>query len=101
MRFPRFLALLLVLRWPLAMLLAADPPAVVIATYNVENYLGEEAVAAETGAHHGRPKAEKSIDAVVQVIKDINPDILAVCENGRAGAVRGFQEAARERRPGL
>ncbi|MEP6671742.1 MAG: endonuclease/exonuclease/phosphatase family protein [Chthoniobacter sp.] len=91
MRLPRFFALLLAFRLPLGALMAANPPAVVIATYNVENYLGEEAVAAETGGRRSRPKAEKAIDAVVQVIKDINPDILGVCEMGEPERFEDFK----------
>jgi endonuclease/exonuclease/phosphatase family metal-dependent hydrolase len=64
----------------------------VIATFNVENYLGEEVVAAETGARRSRPKAEKAIDAVVQVIKDINPDILGVCEMGEPERFEDFKK---------
>jgi endonuclease/exonuclease/phosphatase family metal-dependent hydrolase len=92
MRFPRLFALLLAVRLPLAALGAAEPPSVVIATYNVENYLGEESVAAATGARRSKPKSEKAIDAVVQVIKDINPDILGVCEMGEPERFEDFKK---------
>jgi endonuclease/exonuclease/phosphatase family metal-dependent hydrolase len=92
MRFPRLFALLLAVRLPLTTLHAADAQPVVIATYNVENYLGEEAVAAETGARKSRPKSTKSIEAVVQVIKDINPDILGICEMGEPERFEDFKK---------
>jgi endonuclease/exonuclease/phosphatase family metal-dependent hydrolase len=91
MRFPRLLALLLALRLPLAALAAAEPQAVVIATYNVENYLGEQA-ASTAGSRRARPKSEKSMEAVVQVIKDINPDILGVCEMGEPERFEDFKK---------
>jgi len=91
MRFSQLPALLLAFRLPLVGMAAAPSP-VVIATYNVENYLGEEAVAAATGARRARPKAEKAIDAVVQVVKDINPDILAVCEMGEPERFEDFKK---------
>src|SRR5258708_4438788 len=89
MRFPRLLVLLLVFRLPWAA--AAGPQDVVIATYNVENYLGEES-AAEAGAHRGKPKSEKAMAAVVQVIKDINLDILGVCEMGEPERFEDFKK---------
>lgn len=92
MRFPRVLALLLlVLRLPVAALSGAEPQPVVIATYNVENYLGEEAVAAETGSRKAKAKSDKEIDAVVRVVKDIHPDILGVCEMGEPERFEDFK----------
>src|SRR4051812_25346314 len=82
MRSPMLLALLLALRLACTGSMAADSAGVVIATYNVENFIGAEAVAAETGGRRSKPKSEKAIDAVVQIIKDINPDILGICEMG-------------------
>lgn len=96
MRVPRLFALLLALRLPLAALGAAEPQQVVIATYNVENYLGEEAVAAETGSRKAKPKSEKEIDAVVRVIKDINPDILGICEMGESERFEDFKKRLAE-----
>ena len=83
------MALVMVLWLP--SLVAAEPQAVVIATYNVENYLGEEP-AAEDSPRRGKPKSEKAIDAVVQVIKDISPDILAVCEMGEPERFEDFKK---------
>jgi endonuclease/exonuclease/phosphatase family metal-dependent hydrolase len=61
----------------------ADPGEVVIATYNIENYLGEEAEN-NPAPRHAKPKSEKEIAAVTRVIKDMNADILGVCEMGSA-----------------
>ncbi len=54
---------------------------VVIASYNVENYLGEESPE-QAGHRRARAKSAKAIAAVVRVVKDIHPDILGVCEMG-------------------
>lgn len=64
----------------------------VIATYNVENYLGEESVAADPRARKAKPKSEKEIDAVVRVVKDINPDILGICEMGEPERFEDFKK---------
>jgi len=88
MRFSRLLAVLLVCRMPL--LPAADPQPIVIATYNVENFVGE-AVAAEGGPRRPQPKTDKAIDAVVRVVKDINPDVLAVEEMGEPERFEEFK----------
>src|ERR1043166_7803505 len=54
---------------------------VVIASYNVENYLITDRYA--EGEHrHSAPKPEKEIAALIRIIKEINPDILGVCEMG-------------------
>lgn len=92
MRFPRLLALLLAWRLATSGLLAAEPQGVVIATYNVENYIGEEAVASESSARRSKPKGEKAIEAVVQIVKDINPDILSICEMGEPERFEDFKK---------
>ncbi len=53
----------------------------VVASYNIENYLGEE-TPDDAARHRAKPKSEKAARAVVRVVKDINPDILGVCEMG-------------------
>jgi endonuclease/exonuclease/phosphatase family metal-dependent hydrolase len=89
MRFSRVLAALLLFRLPA--LSAADPQPVVIATYNVENFVGE-AVASEAGPRRPKPKSDKAIDAVVRVVKDIRPDILAVEEMGEPERFEEFKK---------
>ncbi len=70
---------------------AAEPKAVVIATYNLENYVGAETV--EGGAsRRGKPKAEKAIDAVIRIVKEISPDILGVCEMGSPERFEDFKK---------
>lgn len=64
---------------------------IVVATYNLENYVGATppVPGQQTPA---RPKPEKEIAALVQVIKDINPDILGVCEMGSAERFEDFKK---------
>jgi endonuclease/exonuclease/phosphatase family metal-dependent hydrolase len=89
MRFLRLLALLVALRLPTHG--AAEPPPIVIATYNVENYLGE-AQGTDFSPRRGKPKTEKAIEAVIQIIKEINPDILNVCEMGEPERFEDFKK---------
>ncbi|HEY3898665.1 MAG TPA: endonuclease/exonuclease/phosphatase family protein [Chthoniobacter sp.] len=86
---PRLLAVLLAVR--LFPLCAAEPRPIVIATYNIENFVGQ-AVAAEGGSRRPKPKTDKAIDAVVRVIKDINPDVLAVEEMGEPERFAEFKK---------
>ncbi len=49
--------------------------------YNVENYVG--ATPKEPGERATtRPKTEEAIAALIRIIKEINPDVLGVCEMG-------------------
>jgi endonuclease/exonuclease/phosphatase family metal-dependent hydrolase len=69
--------------------LHAAPREIVVASYNVQNYLGED-----TDPNDGfktRPKSEKSIAAMVRVIQEVNPDILGVCEMGRPEQFEDFK----------
>ena len=84
-------ALALALLFGLTLRLAAEPKAVVIASYNVENYLGAEPVAAGEKSR-GKPKTEAAIAAVIRVIKEINPDILGVCEMGSPERFEDFKK---------
>ena len=66
----------------------ADPAEIVFAGYNLEDYFqpadfpdGREKVG----------KSEKAIAAEIQVIQDIHPDILGVCEMGPPNEFTGFQ----------
>lgn len=60
---------------------AAAPDEIVIASYNIENYLVTERH--DFGAPRGPSgKPEKEIAALIHIIKEINPDILGVCEIG-------------------
>ncbi len=83
--------LVLALSLALPLPLAAQPGEVVIATYNLENYLGAEP-AADGGKSRGKPKTERAIEAVIRVVKEINPDILGVCEMGSRERFEDFKK---------
>jgi endonuclease/exonuclease/phosphatase family metal-dependent hydrolase len=64
---------------------------IVVCTYNVENYL--DAQPAREGQRFGtRAKPEKSIAAMVEIIRKISPDILGVCEMGSQERFADFQK---------
>ena len=52
---------------------------IVFCSYNVRNYVGHDQASA---ASRTKPKSEKEIAALIKVIREINPDILGVCEMG-------------------
>jgi endonuclease/exonuclease/phosphatase family metal-dependent hydrolase len=89
MKLPAWLALLL-LATPFHAP-AADAKSIVIATYNVENYVAPDATD-EPAAHRGKPKSEHAIEAVIRVIKDMHPDILGVCEMGSPERFEDFKK---------
>ena len=85
----RFLLLLL---FAAARLVAKDPDpvkGVVFCTYNVKNYLGHEVGAPRDP--RSKPKPEKEIAALIQIIRDIQPDILGVCEMGSPAMFEDFK----------
>jgi endonuclease/exonuclease/phosphatase family metal-dependent hydrolase len=61
---------------------------VVFCSYNVRNYLGRDQASA---ARKTKPKPEKEIEALIQVIREINPDVLGVCEMGSPAAFEDFK----------
>lgn len=72
---------------PLILFFRTRNEAIVFAEYNLENYnLGECA-----GPEAGRPKSQESIQALLAVIKEINPDILGICEMGSPEAFEDFK----------
>lgn len=76
----------------LGLLLAGNLSAsnVVVASYNVENYLKmERRVDGKTVPD--APKPEQEIAAVIDVIKEINPDILGIIEMGDAQTLEEFR----------
>jgi len=92
MKFPRCLTLLVFLGL-LRPLLAAQE--IVVATYNVQNYVS----AAPKGPgdkYATRAKSEKEIDALIRVIKEVNPDILGVCEMGSPERFEDFKKRLNE-----
>jgi len=82
-------AALLALLLPLATG-AAAPPEFVVCHYNVRNYV--DAKPAGPGQKYGtkaKPRAE--VEALIQIIKEINPDILGVCEMGSRERFEDFK----------
>jgi endonuclease/exonuclease/phosphatase family metal-dependent hydrolase len=92
MRSPRSLALLVFLRLLLPLPAAQE---IVVATYNVENYLSAQPK--QPGEKYAtRAKPEKEIEALIHVIKDINPDILGVCEMGSPERFEDFKKRLKD-----
>ncbi len=73
--------------------LAAPPDEIVFAGYNVENYA--VAPRSESGST-ASPKPEKERQALVKVIKEINPDVLGVCEMGSPDDFEDFKKRLAE-----
>jgi endonuclease/exonuclease/phosphatase family metal-dependent hydrolase len=76
---PRFACVLVLVLGLLVSAQAAQQ--IVVATYNVENYVGASPDGAR-GRTAARPKSEKEIAALIRIIQEINPDILGICEMG-------------------
>src|SRR3954470_2385975 len=68
--------------------------ALTLATYNVENYTVADRMV-DGVYRQAYPKPEKERAAVVQVVKGINPDILAVQEMGTQAYLDDFQRELR------
>ena len=87
---PRPLFILLILvgcRLPLF----AAPPEIVVCQYNVRNYVNEKPKSAEEKyGTHAKPESE--IAALINIITDINPDILGVCEMGTPDRFEDFKQ---------
>ena len=84
--------LLLLLLFAATPIVAKDPdPAkgVVFCTYNLKNYLGNEPSTPRDP--RSKPKPEKEIAALIQIIRDIQPDILGVCEMGSPAMFEDFK----------
>jgi len=64
---------------------------VVFASYNVENYLPSDRPV-DGKYEKGAMKPESEINALIRVIKEINPDILGVCEMGSQEHFDDFKE---------
>lgn len=68
----------------------AEPEKVIFCTYNVRNYV--DAKPAESGGYPQRAKPEAEILALIEVISQIKPDILGVCEMGSKARFEDFQK---------
>lgn len=68
---------------------------IVVATYNVQNYLS----ASPKGPgdkYATRAKPEKEIEVLIRIIKEINPDVLGVCEMGSPERFEDFKKRLNE-----
>ena len=73
------------------LLLLGAPPEIVFCHYNVRNYV-DATPADENHKFATRAKPEAEIDALIRIIKDVNPDILGVCEMGGPERFADFQK---------
>jgi endonuclease/exonuclease/phosphatase family metal-dependent hydrolase len=64
---------------------------IVFATYNLENYVSASPKGPGDKSAT-RAKSEQAIDALVRIIKEINPDILGVCEMGSPERFEDFKK---------
>jgi len=85
----RFLSLLSVC-WVAACAVGA-PREIVFCHYNVENYVDAKPPGPDS-KFGSKAKPEKSIAALVAIIKEISPDILGVCEMGSPAQFDDFQK---------
>jgi len=68
---------------------------IVVATYNLENYVS--AAPRGPGEKAGaKAKSEEAIGALVRIIKEINPDILGVCEMGSPERFEDFKKRLKD-----
>lgn len=70
---------------------ADEPPAakrVIFCTYNIRNWVGDDQQAAKLA--RAKPKTESEKEAVIQVLRDVQPDIIGVCEMGSPAQFEDF-----------
>ncbi len=61
---------------------------IVFCTYNLRNWVGEDQ--RSTKGQPAKPKTEQEKDAVIQVLREVQPDILGVCEMGSRAQFEDF-----------
>src|ERR1044072_4425391 len=68
---------------------------IVVATYNLENYVSAspKGPGDKTAT---RAKSEEAIGAIIRIVKAINPDILGVCEMGSPERFEDFKKRLAE-----
>ena len=66
----------------------AEEKGVVFCTYNLRNWVGEDQ--RSTKGQPAKPKTEQEKEAVIQVLRDVQPDILGVCEMGSRAQFEDF-----------
>jgi endonuclease/exonuclease/phosphatase family metal-dependent hydrolase len=72
----------------------AEEKDIVVATYNVQNYVAE--VTEGPRSLRSKAKSPEAIAALVRIIAGINPDILGLCEMGSPDQFADFQAKLRE-----
>ena len=87
------LVLLLILACGLPLL--AAPNEIVVCQYNVRNYVNEKPKGPDD-KYGTKAKPESEIAALIAIIKDINPDILGVCEMGTPDRFEDFKKRLAE-----
>ena len=92
MKFPVFVSALFAL---LSAALFAQTKEIVVCQYNVRNYVNAKAKG-EEDKFGQRAKPEAEIVALIKIIKDINPDILGVCEMGTPDRFEDFKKRLAE-----
>ncbi len=73
----------------------AEPEPIIVCGYNVANYVSASEPS-EASRYGTRAKSEESIRALIDIIKEINPDILGVCEMGSRERFDDFKNRLRE-----
>ena len=75
--------------------LFAAPNEIVVCQYNVRNYVNEKPKGPDD-KYGTKAKPESEIAALLKIIKDINPDILGVCEMGTPDRFEDFKKRLAE-----
>ena len=82
--------------WLVVVAAQSAPAEIVVASYNLENFVGDDTAQQNAAGRHTAPKTEKAIAAVVRIVKEISPDILGVCEMGSPAEFAVFQQRLQE-----
>jgi endonuclease/exonuclease/phosphatase family metal-dependent hydrolase len=76
----------------LAIPLASQEPdtakGIVFCSYNLRNWVGDDQQSPK--GQHAKPKSEAEKEAVLQILRDVQPDILGVCEMGSPAQFEDF-----------
>ncbi len=75
--------------------LFAAPNEIVVCQYNVRNYVNEKPKGPDD-KYGTKAKPESEIAALLKIIKDINPDVLGVCEMGTPDRFEDFKKRLAE-----
>jgi endonuclease/exonuclease/phosphatase family metal-dependent hydrolase len=75
--------------------LSAAPAEIVVCSYNIRNYVNAKP-AGEGQRFPTKEKSEEDIAALIAIIKEVNPDILGVCEMGTPDRFEDFKKRLAE-----